>query len=978
MARVSYGPEVKRRSHQLLGALLDYASDELDCDERALETLRPQIQTHWQTDQRLVVRTKLRFLVTLTSLAAAPLSGPQIKEALGRWQDFLDILEDNRPHRSGSEVWHFTLKLWHPRRDRAANLRRFEVEWDQRRAQRTAVGVSSPPQADSAFPRLSGPETLDWWELCRTSLETQQLRRLTTNPLTMSDGLAFEVDDLYVPLGLLRRQHQPRWDDDAGTRRDRLLTDLEESEAVQPVAIADFLAQLGAASEPQRIAIVGEPGAGKTTLLQRVALWLLEQRSLPIWVSLADLQGVSLETYVLQEWLRQATRCFQVDPAHQADLVAQGRSGRLWLLLDAVDEMALDGGAALGAIARQLRGWMADVHIVLTCRLNVWDSGHNPLDTFETYCNRSLSHRPAGSALSTGESLQAQVITQWFQSQPELGKQLQVELDKPERWRIKATAKNPLRLALLCRSWSLLRGNLPSTQASLYHQFVEALYAWKQDRFPTSLAQRHQLNQALGRLALAALRQPELRFRLPSAFLQQVLAEDLALLPLALQLGWLNQVGVSATSGEKIYAFYHPTFQEYFAAQAIADWRDFWRPCPELPIFSPAWREVILLWMGRPEGAIADKEAFLAALCQFEDGCGDFYGSRAQLLGVVALAEFPQAAQASVLLDQLLEWRFGGQAREGRRQPYPVPLVDGARNALCQTDRALAIAALEDFLVRTDNLYARWNAACTLGKTLDPGNVRAIAALEQLCTALHNESLRLLVADSLAKLDSSNATAQDTLQQLLTSPQGRLRRRAAYCLGKLIPNHPAAIATLEALLTDSDRALALQAAKSLQTLLPDHPQVQAIVSPPKSSRGDRPTQRHRRSRHLSAEAAQQRKLQALESRLATAPDPHQRQRAAIHLCRLQPGHPEAVQTLLDLLRSPLPDPQIKRIVEVLRAALTPAQMATAVQVLRPWFPESGPAYQPGPAGDRYKLLWHCAQNLPHADFQQAWAGANPT
>ena len=975
MARVSYGPEVKRRSHQLFGALLDYASDELDCDERALETLRPQIQTHWQTEQRLVVRTKLRFLVTLTHLAAAPLSGPQIKEALSRWQDFLDILEDNRPHRSGSEVWHFTLRLWHPRRDRAANLRRFEAEWDQRRAQRTAPRPVPEPPTDCQLPREPVPEGLDWWQLCRASLEAQQLQRLTTNLLTMSDGLTFEVEDLYVPLGLLKRQHQPRWDDDDGTRRDRLLTDLEESEATQPVAIADFLAQMGAASEPQRIAIVGEPGAGKTTLLQRVALWLLERRSLPIWVSLADLQGVSLETYVLQEWLRQATRCFQVDPAHQADLVAQGRSGRLWLLLDAVDEMALDGGAALGAIARQLRGWMADVHIVLTCRLNVWDSGHNPLDTFETYCNGPLSDAP-----DSGESLRSQVIARWFQGQPDLGQQLQRELDRPERWSIKAAVKNPLRLALLCRSWSLLRGSLPSTKASLYGQFVEALYAWKQDRFPTDPAQRHQLNQALGRLALAALRRPDLRFRLPSAFLQQVLAADLALLPLALQLGWLNQVGVSATSGEKIYAFYHPTFQEYFAAQAIADWRDFWRPCPELPIFSPAWREVILLWMGRPEGAIADKEAFLAALCQFEDGCGGFYGGRAQLLGVAALAEFPQAAQASVLLDQLLEWRFGGQACEGRRQPYPVPLVDGARSALCQTDRALAIAALEAFLVRTDHLYARWNAACTLGKTLDPGNARAIATLEQLCASLRAEPLRLQIADSLAKLDPGNATALETLQQLLTSPQGRLRRRAAYCLGKLWPDHPAAIATLETLLTDGDRALALQAAKSLQALVPEHPQAQTFLlsSPPKSSERDRPTQRQRRSRPLSAEAAQQRKLQALETRLATAPDPHQRQRAAIHLCRLQPGHPEAVQTLLDLLRSPLPDPQTKRIVEVLRAVLTPAQMASAVQVLRPWFPESGPAYQPGPAGDRYKLLWHCAQNLPHADFQRAWAGANPT
>ncbi len=41
---------------------------------------------------------------------------------------------------------------------------------------------------------------------------------------------------------------------------------------------------------------------------------------------------------------------------------------------------------------------------------------------------------------------------------------------------------------------------------------------------------------------------------------------------LALQLGWLNQVGISENQGEKVYAFYHATFQEYFAALAIDNW----------------------------------------------------------------------------------------------------------------------------------------------------------------------------------------------------------------------------------------------------------------------------------------------------------------------------------------------------------------------------------------------------------------------
>jgi len=94
MVRPSYGPEAKKRSQLLLAALLDYANDELDCNEVALDALRPHIQTHWQTHQRLVVRTKVRFLEALSKLAAnSPLNGEQIKEALRRFEEILEILE---------------------------------------------------------------------------------------------------------------------------------------------------------------------------------------------------------------------------------------------------------------------------------------------------------------------------------------------------------------------------------------------------------------------------------------------------------------------------------------------------------------------------------------------------------------------------------------------------------------------------------------------------------------------------------------------------------------------------------------------------------------------------------------------------------------------------------------------------------------------------------------------------------------------
>lgn len=129
MPKPSYGPEVKKRTKRLLEALLAYTNYESeDCD-------RIQIQFNWQTDKELIVRTKVRYLEELTAKAQrdSKLDKDQIKEALHRLEDFLEILEDNRPVKQGAEDWHFRLKLWSPRHDKEANLRQFDVEWERRR-----------------------------------------------------------------------------------------------------------------------------------------------------------------------------------------------------------------------------------------------------------------------------------------------------------------------------------------------------------------------------------------------------------------------------------------------------------------------------------------------------------------------------------------------------------------------------------------------------------------------------------------------------------------------------------------------------------------------------------------------------------------------------------------------------------------------------------------------------------------------------
>lgn len=142
MARPNYGPQVKQRAKRLLEVLLLYANDEWETD------IRLPLRINWQTERQLVVRTKLRFLVELTAQDTYPsqLTPEQIREVLRRLQDFLSILEDNRPATQGSEDWHFTLKLWHRRQDVAANLAKLDEEWERLRPLKShQVTQTSPP-----------------------------------------------------------------------------------------------------------------------------------------------------------------------------------------------------------------------------------------------------------------------------------------------------------------------------------------------------------------------------------------------------------------------------------------------------------------------------------------------------------------------------------------------------------------------------------------------------------------------------------------------------------------------------------------------------------------------------------------------------------------------------------------------------------------------------------------------------------------
>ena len=536
---------------------------------------------------------------------------------------------------------------------------------------------------------------INWQQVSRTMLETQKFDRLTSNSLTAIDGVALERDEVYVPLGLVERKQRKKSSQDEGSPEKG--SELYREKLI-PIENEKFFEQIHHKTKP--IAIIGEPGAGKTTLLQKIADWILKEdtESTPIWISLSEIGTKSLTDYLLEDWLRNATQKITISSQEKEAFEKLLESGKVWLLLDGVDEMAVNN--PLQNIASQLnQGWINNVRVILTCRLNIWDANKNTLYDVNVY--RNLDFNP--------EQVDG-FISNWFQNtNSQKGKNLRSLLLQQER--ISDLIKNPLRLMLLCYSWQqqndLQPGKLPSTKAGLYKWFAESFYTWNQGKVDEKFSET-ELERALGKLAVQAIDSKESRFRLRETFICQYLEESL--FEIAKNLGWLNQVGVAAENpNEKVYAFYHPSFEEYFASIAIDDWHFFLNPLPVNPIqgtyriFEPQWKEVILLWLGRNDISVEQKEGLIKTLVEFADECAELYGDlvdfsvRAYFLAAAATPEFRDNSLKEQIIGKIIELGFGYFDPETKTwQTFPYYVEVSAKKTLKETDNSDVAEVLLD------------------------------------------------------------------------------------------------------------------------------------------------------------------------------------------------------------------------------------------------------------------------------------------
>lgn len=475
---------------------------------------------------------------------------------------------------------------------------------------------------------------------------------LITNPLTAKVGITHRIDDVYVNLRLGRRKQLTKclpnvssesqldlYEDKELYKEEQFNQTLEAKEFFQEV----LKPRLNSKSYRKPIAIVGEVGAGKSIFLRKVGDWIFsnkESSEIAIWVSLKNVGTRNLSQYLLEDWLRDVVGELEsVAPKWKSVLKGLVERGQVWLLLDGVEGI---GEQSLTFLAEQLQqGWMRNIQVVLTCGLHVWDCDYNILaDKVETYYILPLSY---GDSQTPNQV--AQLSANFFRDYPNLDKDLQGMLGEfcsifREQTFVsndlKDFVRNPLRLVMLCYTWKLQDG-LPETKAELFKGFVEQFYNLQQPKFSTNTLQQDKLNSALGKLAQWAIEQPTspelIRLdQIPKSLVQTLGYVDDAgsLLHLALELGWLIPVGLAAENPNKIvYAFFHPTFQKYFAANAIDDW-DFFLPREHIDpslsdeinpaqfkhyrFLNPRWKEVVLFWLEREDVPLGEKAGFIGSV----------------------------------------------------------------------------------------------------------------------------------------------------------------------------------------------------------------------------------------------------------------------------------------------------------------------------------------------------------------------------
>ena len=516
------------------------------------------------------------------------------------------------------------------------------------------------------------------------------------------------------------------------------------------------LSEQKAENQRKKLAIIGETGAGKTTLLLQIGFALLKQNpdSAVIWISLKDVRDKNKSDvwdYILNEWIKKSGVSSDI---WKQEFENKLKDGSVWLLLDGLEDISNR------SLIAQFNGWLYKPHIAWTCRRSRWETDKTDFETLKYDIYECIGY---GSDRTYG------FIDAWFSENLEAANRLKSELKQTARERINDLIKHPLHLSLLC---SIYEEDAPTTgfaknRAELFEQFTRKQYRRK----ITNSRNYQPLVLSLGELAKEMI---DTQKQLTRSQIEDNLSKDN--FEKALELGWLKSID----QDEQYYDFLHDSFKEYFATLAIPHWKYFLpedhidRPVKDnngkykkYRIFEPKWKEVIIFWIGRKDEDI-DKENFITALIDFEDGCQDFYGYRAYFLAAICLNEFKDCKFAEQIIDQMIEWSFGYFNDDKQEWCVYINSLDTeSYKTVGKIHHSILVEKLNQ-LSQCDDIddYTYFLIAETLGK-VDIGNPNALAPLIQILRTSEGSSDIYRVGASLEKIAIGNQNAISMLGEIL-------------------------------------------------------------------------------------------------------------------------------------------------------------------------------------------------------------------
>ncbi|MDC0838298.1 HEAT repeat domain-containing protein, partial [Limnoraphis robusta] len=399
---------------------------------------------------------------------------------------------------------------------------------------------------------------------------------------------------------------------------------------------------------------------------------------------------------------------------------------------------------------------------------------------------------------------------------------------------------------------------------------------------------------------------------------------------------------------EKVYGFYHATFQEYLAALAVEDW-DYFLPkdhvdCPvegkRYRIFEPQWKQVILLWLGRWDVAANDKLEFVIKLATFNDKCRNLYRVKSNFLAVEGISqlkdidmlipykEYNQFSLTLALIDKLVGvalWDFDVEPK--RWSIYKACLQQDAREILKRTTRTKVIAILEIKLNSISISYslnsvfkgkaqseieAELKKICpdTVMADLAANNMRCLKEMSIYLENLHGyEGAGQIFLDFIGflwELEPQNKLIISSLSSLIETTENLGTRRDAINRLEIIdPHHPAFVqALIKTLATDPDPERRNRAAQILGIINPGDPLVVNWLLDILKANQHQENYRSQIAYHLGLVDPGNIQAQAILLEIVeTTQNEDIRWHLANCLERYEPGNPGAIAVLLKIIET---------------------------------------------------------------------------